>query len=77
MSKKKTVRVSYNDLKSMIAVLDKMNIIEEKDRDKMNILIDYESVAGIGAELSITVEGAIVMDIASDVKINIVGVQDW
>ena len=77
MSKKKTVRVSYNDLKSMIAVLDKMNIIEEKDRDMMNILIDYESVAVIGAELSITVEGAIVMDIASDVKINIVCVQDW
>ena len=75
MAGKQTVRLSYDDLQRMIDILNKTTLVE--DKSKMNILVSYESVGGIGANLTMTVENAIVMDQKANVEFELVGVKDW
>jgi hypothetical protein len=59
----------------MIDILNKTTLVE--DKSKMNILVSYENIGGIGANLTMTVENAIVMDQKANVEFELVGVKDW
>ena len=71
-----TVRVSYSMLKKMLSILDKTNLIDG-DEDKMNLLVSYESVSGLGANIDMTVEDTTVGDEPANVTFSICGVADW
>lgn len=74
MAAKQTIRLAYSDLVKMIALLDKTGLVE--DKDKANLLVSYES-NGIGATVDLTIEGAIVMDVKTNVTIPISDFNDW
>lgn len=70
-----SVRVSYHDIKNMLAALDKLQCV--KDEKLMNILINYESCGGIGCNLEMKVEGIEVAGIKSNLTVPLVSDADW